>query len=255
MSRGVAAISGAASGVGAAAVTALADAGFAIVGVDLAERPGGFDDVERLVWVRGDVSSPETWESAEAACTAIDPHGASAFVACAADVVVHPLLETPAEDWRRLFDINVVGVVLGMQALMPAMVERRRGAVAVTCSVNSMFVESDIGAYSASKAALLSVARTAALEHARHGVRVNAVCPAVVDTPLLNRHLDSLPDPEEARLALRRSIPSGEIMSPEEVAAVIRFLVSEEASGLSGSAVVADGGVTTTYGFSGGLEA
>jgi len=245
--RGTAVVSGAASGIGAASVSALAGAGFEVVGVDLAACPPGLEDVDRVHWVQGDVTAPHSWDRAvELSAGPVD-----AFVACAADVTVQPFLETPASEWRRLFEINVMGVVLGMQALVPGMVERRRGAVVITCSVNSMFVEEELAAYSASKSALLSLTRTAALEHARHGLRINAVCPGIVDTPLLRKHVESLPDPAAASAAMRGLMPTGAMTRPEEVAALIRFLATEEASGLSGSAVVVDGGLTTTYGFGG----
>lgn len=240
---GVAVISGAASGIGRATAAALAGDGFTVLGVDLAPAPGD------VAWVRGDVTAPATWADVAAAVAALDPSGATAFVACAADVTVQPFLDTPAAEWRRLFDVNVVGVVLGMQALLPAMIARGDGAIVVTCSVNSLFVEEQVSAYSASKAALLSVARTAALEHARHGVRINAVCPGIVDTPLLRKHVESLDDPAAADAAMRRRMPTGAITRPDEVAATVRFLVSRDASGLSGSAVVVDGGLTSTYDF------
>ena len=247
--RRVAVVSGAASGIGAATVLELAHAGFAVVGIDLAERPDSLASVSELHWLRGDVTDPELWQGAAELSRRLDPDGAWAFVPCAADVSVAPFLETPPEEWRRLYEINVVGVVNGMGALVPAMVERQAGAVAVCCSVNSTFVEKEIGAYSASKAALLSATRTLALEHARDGIRVNAVCPGVVDTPLLRKHVESMPDPAAAEQAMSGRIPTGAVTRPDEVAKLLRFLVSESASGLSGSAVVVDGGLTTTYEF------
>jgi NAD(P)-dependent dehydrogenase (short-subunit alcohol dehydrogenase family) len=112
------------------------------------------------------------------------------------------------------------------------------------CSVNSLFVEEKLSAYSTSKAALLQVVRSAALEHARHGVRINAVCPGTVDTPLLRRHY-----PVEAVQAAATRQPTGQIHHPDEIATVLRFLLTDDAKGLSGAAVVVDGGLTTTYDF------
>jgi len=247
--RGIAVVSGAASGIGAATVSALASIGYQLVGLDLAPRPSAFEDVAGLQWVQGDVTVSDTWSQVAELCKASEAGAASAFVPCAADVVVQPVLETPVEQWRRLYEINVIGVVLGLQALVPPMVERGRGAVVVVCSVNSLFAEEHVGAYSATKAALLSVTRTAALESARHGVRINAVCPGTIDTPLLRRHIASLEDPVAAEAAMRRRQPTGAINSPEEVAALIRFLATEDAHGMSGSAVTIDGGLTSTYDF------
>lgn len=245
----VAVVSGAASGIGAAAVAELADAGFAVLGIDLAPVSDALAELPDLHWLQGDVTATETWEQASARGRELDPQGAYAFVGCAADVTVAPFLETPPEEWRRLYEINVIGVVHGMRALMPAMIERGDGAVAVCCSVNSMFVEAEIAPYSASKSALLSATRTAAVEHAGDGLRINAVCPGVVDTPLLRKHVESMPDPAGAEAAMRERVPTGAVTRPDEVAKLLRFLVSEEASGLSGSALVVDGGLTTTYTF------
>ncbi|MBS1882651.1 MAG: SDR family oxidoreductase [Actinobacteria bacterium] len=244
----VAVVSGAASGIGAATVAELLDAGFAVVGVDLAETAPGFDGGE-VRWVSGDVTDPETWAEAERTGRELDPDGAAAFVACAADISVAPFLETSISEWRRLFEVNVIGVINGMRALVPAMVARGDGAVAVCCSVNSLFVEREIAAYSASKAALLSVTRTLAVEHAGDGIRINAVCPGVVDTPLLRRHVETMPDPAAAEKAMNDRVPTGAVTRPEEVGRLLRFLVSADASGLSGSAVMVDGGLTTTYEF------
>lgn len=242
-------VSGAGSGIGEASVRELLGAGYAVVGIDLAELPSALAGLESLEWVRGDVTDGETWEKAGRRCRDRDPAGAWGFVACAADVSVKPFLETPLEEWRRLHEINVLGVVQGMQALIPPMVARGGGAVAVTCSVNSTFVEREISAYSASKAALLSATRSAALEHAGDGIRINAVCPGVVDTPLLRKHVESTPDPEAMDRGMRERVPTGEITSPEEVARLLVFLLGEGASGLSGAALVVDGGLTTTYEF------
>lgn len=248
-SGSVAVVTGAASGIGKATATALGEAGFGVVGMDLNQRPEELADASWLDWVQGDVSAGETWQTATKLCHARDALGASAFVACAADVSAQPFLETPQDEWRRLFENNVIGVVCGLQALIPAMVERGRGAVVVTCSVSSLFAEPDLAAYAASKAALLSLTRTVALEHASDGLRVNAVCPGSVDTPLLRKHVDSLDDPAAALAAMRRRIPTGELTRAEEVAALTRFLVTEEASGLAGAAVVLDGGLTAAYEF------
>jgi NAD(P)-dependent dehydrogenase (short-subunit alcohol dehydrogenase family) len=106
-------------------------------------------------------------------------------------------------------------------------------------------------AYAASKAALLQIVRSAALEHSRDGLRINAVCPGAIDTPLLQRALDTADDPEGVLAAAIRRIPAGVMLRPEEVASTLRFLISDDASGLSGAAIAIDGGLTTTYDWSG----
>jgi NAD(P)-dependent dehydrogenase (short-subunit alcohol dehydrogenase family) len=244
--RRLAVVTGAASGMGQATARALLDRGTAVVGVDLAEGTGD------IPWVRGDVAAQETWDRARDECAGVDARGADCLVACAADLVVAPFLETSVEDFRRLFDINVLGVLRGMRTLMPAMLEQRSGAIAVICSVNSLFVEDALSAYSTSKGALLQLVRSAALEHARDGIQINAVCPGIIDTPLLQRHFDLLDDPAAARAAAARRTPAGRILRPEEIAEAVCFLVGEGASGLSGAALTVDGGLTTAYDYEGG---
>ena len=244
----LAVVTGAASGIGLATVGALRQRGTRVIGVDLHDPPDELDASD-LGWVRGDVAAAETWDAVAAACVSRDPRGADCLITCAAGLVVAPFLETAVEDWKRLFQINVLGVIRGMQALIPAMLERGEGAVAVVCSVNSLIVEDELSAYSTSKAALLHATRSAAVEYAGRGVRINAVCPGIIDTPLLRRHFESLDDPAAARREAERRSPIGRILRPEEIAETLCFLVDRAASGLAGSAVVVDGGLTATYDF------
>lgn len=245
-------VSGAASGIGLATARLLGEDGYAIVGVDLGEDPGGLAPAAGSSWVRGDVSASETWERALAAVLEHDPAGPSCLCLCAGDAIVAPFLETTIEQWTRTFEINVNGAVLAIQAALPAMIARGDGAIAVVCSVNSFFVEEGLGAYSASKAALLQVVRSAALEYASAGVRINAVCPGAVDTPLFRRATEALDAPTAAVEAVKRRTPNGRILAADEVAAAIRFLVGEGGSGFAGAALTVDGGLTTTYDFDSG---
>ncbi|AYY14950.1 SDR family oxidoreductase [Actinobacteria bacterium YIM 96077] len=242
-------VTGAASGVGNAVASALRQVGTLVIGVDVAEPPPSWPDDPESTWVQGDVSIGDTWDAATARASALDSLGADCFVSCAADVVVDAFLDTPIENWKRLLDINVLGAVRGMQAFIPPMLSQGRGSIAIVCSVNSLFAEDQLSAYSTSKAALLNAARSAALEYAAKGIRINAVCPGAVDTPLLRRHLDSLEDSASILSALERRIPTGQILQPEQVASVVRFLVTSDASGMSGAEVTVDGGLTTTFDF------
>jgi NAD(P)-dependent dehydrogenase (short-subunit alcohol dehydrogenase family) len=246
----VAVVTGAASGIGLAAVRELiqSDDETVVIGVDLAECPSELSVDKRVAWVLGDVVLQSTWDAVQKACVQRDPCGADRFISCAADIVVAPFLDTK-DHWSRLFEINVLGAVRGMETLIPAMIKRGKGAIAIVCSIVSIVVVDQLSAYSTSKAALLQAVRSAALEYGRKGVRINAVCPGHVDTPMLRGHFAKLPDPEAARRAAERRIPTGHILRPEEIAAVLGFLVSDKASGLSGAAVMVDGGLTTTFDF------
>jgi len=245
--RRLAIVTGAASGMGFATVRLLLERGTTVVGVDLAPAPAELG--ERVAWVRGDVAAQETWDAAQALALGRDAAGADCLVCCAADLEIASFMDTPPETWSRLFEINVLGALRGMRTLMPAMIARRAGAIVVVASVNSLFAEQANGSYSTSKAALLHVVRSAALEHAADGLQINAVLPGIVDTPLLQRHFDALADPAAARAACVRRSPQGRLLSPAEIAETICFLASPAASGVSGAAVVVDGGLTTAYDF------
>jgi NAD(P)-dependent dehydrogenase (short-subunit alcohol dehydrogenase family) len=247
VSTRVAVVTGAAQGVGLAAVEGLREDGFVVVGVDLADAPPAQAEDAGVEWVAGSVADTGTWARVVELATRRDPAGASALVACAADHVVAEFLDTTPAQFTRLFEINVLGVLHGMQALIPAMVARGSGAIAVVGSVDSLYTEQGMAAYSASKAALLQVVRSAAVEHSRHGLRINAVCPGAIDTVFLRRALEVSPDPDGDLAAATARIPAGAILRPDEVASVLRFLVSDAASGMSGAAVAVDGGLTATY--------
>jgi NAD(P)-dependent dehydrogenase (short-subunit alcohol dehydrogenase family) len=247
--RRLAVVTGAASGMGLATAQALLQRGTTVIGADLNEMPEQLRSLGGVHWVQGDVAAQETWDRVHALATDRDPAGADCLVCCAATIVVSSFLETTLADWQNLFEINVLGTIRGMRTLMPSMLERGRGAIVVVCSVNSQFVEDQMSAYSTSKAALLQTVRSAALEYAGMGLQINAVCPGIVDTPLLQRHLGSLSDPAAARDACVRRSPQGRLLRPEEIAQTICFLVSDAASGLSGAAITVDGGLTTAYDF------
>ena len=244
----LAVVTGAASGIGRATTQLLLEGGTSVVGIDISDAPEPLREHEHLKWLTGDVSDLATWQ--ELAPLAERP---DALVCCAGTIVVKSFLDTPINDFERLYAVNVLGVIRGMQSVLPSMIAAASGAIAVVCSVDSLFVETEMAAYAASKAALLQVVRTAALEYASKGVRINAVLPGIVDTPLLQRHFDSLgvQAAESARAQSVRRSPQGRLLQADEIAEVLCFLVSSRASGFSGAAVTVDGGLTTAYDFAG----
>ncbi len=242
-------ITGAASGIGLASLRRLQAQGLAVIGVDTAPAPDG----EIAAWVVGDVASTETWARVEALLAARGWE-ASVLVTTAAFLAVGDVLELSDEDWARTFDVNLRGLVLPVRALLPGMIERRRGAIVTVGSIDSYMAEQGLISYCASKGAILQFTKTLALDHARNGIRANCVCPGVTDTPFFRRHLDSASDPAQFLAIREQRNPLGRLLDPDEVAATVAFLASDAASGVTGAQIVVDAGLTAGFDFRTGAE-
>jgi len=150
-----------------------------------------------------------------------------------------PTGEYPAEDWRRVIDINLNGVFYGMRWQIPAMERAGGGAIVNMSSILGSIGFANAAPYVAAKHALLGLTKTAAMEYAQKGVRVNAVGPAFIDTPLLSANLSA-----EVMAGLAALHPMGRIGTPAEVSALTCFLLSSRASFITGSYHLVDGGYT-----------
>ncbi|TKG71691.1 SDR family NAD(P)-dependent oxidoreductase [Prauserella endophytica] len=238
---GTALVTGCASGVGEAVTRRYVARGWNVVGVDLQEV-----SIEGVVAVRGDVANAATWDEV---ARVLGDSPVDALVGAAGQIKVKPILDTTADDLRELFDVNVVGVLRGIQLCIPRMVRRGGGSIVVVASVDATLVEPQMGAYCVSKGGLVQLVRAAALEHAHQGVRINGVCPGAVDTPLLRQHLESTGDLAAGVADIESATPTGKLISADEVAACIEFLASDAAGGVSGTFLTVDGGMTSTIAF------
>jgi NAD(P)-dependent dehydrogenase (short-subunit alcohol dehydrogenase family) len=149
------------------------------------------------------------------------------------------------EIWRQVFATTLDATLYGMRAAIPIMVAQGRGSIINTASAAGMGGVMGLGAYGAAKAGVINLTRTAAVETAMHGVRVNAVCPGSINTPPFQLFVEAMPG---GRTWFERQIPVKRIGEPGEIANVALFLASDEASYVTGSIVVADGGVLASLG-------
>jgi NAD(P)-dependent dehydrogenase (short-subunit alcohol dehydrogenase family) len=154
------------------------------------------------------------------------------------------VLDTPPDTWQRVMEVNLKGVWLGCRAAVPAMLESGGGSIINVASfVALMGAATAQIAYTASKGGVLAMTRELAVEYARRGIRANSLCPGPIETPLL---AELLADPERRQRRLVH-IPIGRFGRPEEIAKAALFLASDDASFITGSALVVDGGITAAY--------
>lgn len=162
------------------------------------------------------------------------------MVAHAGIADVKPLLEIDDHSWQRVLDVNLTGVFLCMQEAGRAMAARGGGAIVVTASTNSFWVEQNMAPYNASKGGVVALVRTAALDLAPHGIRVNAVAPGVVRTRISEWVINHpVLGPEYLR-----KLPLGRFGEPGDVANAVAFLASAESSYITGQTLILDGGLT-----------
>ena len=243
----VAVVTGGCSGIGLATVRRFAEEGAQVVVGDLdAER--GKEVVEGIagLFVHCDVTRQEDVE--ELFRTAYDTYG-SVDIAFNNAGIAPPeddsILDTDLEAWRKVQEVNLTSVFLCCKAVLPYMLEQKRGSIINTASfVALMGAATSQISYSASKGGVLSMSRELGVQFAREGVRVNALCPGPVNTPLLQELFAADEDRAQRRLV---HVPMGRFAEPEEIANAVLFLASDESSFITATGFLVDGGISSAY--------
>ena len=237
----VAIVTGGASGMGAACARELASRGAAVVIVDLnAELAQAVASEIHGDFHVGDVGD-STFCDAVVDAT-VDAHGAVHVVANAAGVIVRASgVTTTDAEWDQVMRVNVNGTFYMCRSAIRSMLSSGGGAIVNFGSIWGDLGSAGVAAYCASKGAVHNLTRALALDHAADGIRINAVCPGEVNTPMLSTARDE-PVTQELLDRLANSVPMGRLAEPEEIARVVAFLASDQASYMTGSMVNVDAG-------------
>ncbi|MFE1972830.1 3-oxoacyl-ACP reductase [Streptomyces hygroscopicus] len=240
-------VTGAGSGIGLATARRLASEGARVVCADIDERAGkAAADETGGLFVQVDVTEPEQVEALFR--TAFDTYG-SVDIAFNNAGISPPdddsILTTGLDAWKRVQDVNLTSVYLCCKAALPYMRRQGRGSIINTASfVAVMGAATSQISYTASKGGVLAMSRELGVQFAREGIRVNALCPGPVNTPLLKELFAK--DPERAQRRLVH-VPVGRFAEPEEIAAAVAFLASDDASFVNAAEFLVDGGIAGAY--------
>ena len=245
----VALITGAASGIGRASALRFGREGASVVAVDI-QRAENENTVSCIsaeggmaTAVSADVTDSESVGRMVKA--AVDTYGRLDILFNNAGISTRgTIIEIDEASFDRLFAVNVKSVFLGCREAVPVMKAQGGGVILSTSSQLGLVGIERSAAYPATKGAVIQMTRCMALDHARDGIRVNCICPGPIDTPLTRRNREQTGDPEAALKDRLQRIPMSRIGTAEEIAAVATFLCSDEASYITGAAIVADGGWT-----------
>ncbi|WP_329048443.1 SDR family oxidoreductase [Streptomyces violaceus] len=231
-------VTGGASGIGRATAGLLAERGAQVAVLDLDPSP-----VDKpLLAYRADVTDDASVREAVAAAVA-DLGGLDVLINNAGIGAQGTVEDNPDDEWHRVLDVNVVGMVRTARACLPHLRASAHAAIVNTCSIAATAGLPQRALYSATKGAVYSLTLAMAADHVREGIRVNCVNPGTVDTPWVGRLLDAAPEPAAERAALEARQPTGRLVSAAEVAGAIAYLAGPHSGATTGTALAVDGGM------------
>jgi NAD(P)-dependent dehydrogenase (short-subunit alcohol dehydrogenase family) len=244
-------ITGAGGGIGRACIQHFAEKGWRVIGVDrspLSEIAGGERFPKEGLFIQADISHPESAEQIFERALSFHPT-LDVLVNNAAVQVAKPVVETTVDEWDAVMASNLRSVFLFVKLAYPLLKGSGAGAIVNVSSVHAVQTSANIAAYAASKGGLLALTRALAIEFAPDNIRVNAILPGAVDTPMLRAGLDrghaGHGDMQDRLDNLARRTVNGRIGQPSEIAHAIYFLAdNEQSSFMTGQALVVDGGAT-----------
>ena len=251
-------ITGAGSGIGRASALLFAERGAKLVITDI--NGEGLEGTLRELRASqpeaqvkgsvGDAADPAHVAKLVSVCT--EAHGVpNVFFANAGIAGMRGLMEESVEDWQRILRVNLLGPVIALQTVAPVMAQAGGGSIVLTASVAGLRSGAGSSAYSSSKAAVVSLAQTSAVQLAAQKIRVNAICPGLIETGMTQHLLEAIRDAGKGD-RIGKNCPMRRAAQPREIATMAAFLASDDSSYMTGQAVVVDGGMSATHPFTHG---
>ena len=160
--------------------------------------------------------------------------------------LIRPLIQTTEEEWNNVLDTNLKGMFLVSKFALPHLIKKKKGSIINIASQLGLVGLERCSAYCASKGGVIMLTKAMAVEYGAYGIRVNCICPGAIETPMMERELELEKNPEEAKKHFVSLHPIGRLGKPEEIAEAALFLASDRSSFITGSALVVDGGFTTS---------
>ncbi|MEO0458789.1 MAG: glucose 1-dehydrogenase [Cyanobacteria bacterium P01_A01_bin.114] len=242
-------VTGAGSGIGQATAQCFAQEGATVVAVDL--NAEAVQATQQMITDAGglchsltvDVSQEQ--QVKDAIATTLDQFGQLDILHNNAGIsILKPITETTEADLDKLLGINLKGVFFGCKHAIPPMIAQGGGVIINTASELALIGQSLYSAYCATKGGVLALTRALSAEWAAQNIRVNAICPGPIDTPMIHAEFEVGDDPKAEETALVATIPAGRLGKPDDIARVALFLATQDAALVHGAAIVADGGRT-----------